>query len=74
LVSLNRFISEPGESNLPFFKTLKNIINFEWTPKFHKAFEELKYIYPDLRFGHNQEKIKAYFFTLELLIKQSVQY
>jgi hypothetical protein len=39
---LNKFISRLGECNLPFFKIMMNIINFEWTPDCQKAFEELK--------------------------------
>jgi hypothetical protein len=33
LVSFNQFISHIGEHSMPFFKTLKNISNFEWTSK-----------------------------------------
>lgn len=42
MAALNKFISKLGEHNLSFFKTLKNITNFEWTPKCQKVFEELK--------------------------------
>ncbi|KAL0285166.1 UNVERIFIED_CONTAM: hypothetical protein Sradi_7180700 [Sesamum radiatum] len=42
MAALNRFISRAGDKGLPFFKTLRNIKNFQWTEKYHQAFQELK--------------------------------
>jgi len=42
LATLNKFIYRLGERSLPFFKILKNITNFEWTPEYQKAFEKCK--------------------------------
>jgi hypothetical protein len=42
LAALNRFIARLGEPTLSFFKTLRNIANFEWTEGCQRAFEELK--------------------------------
>jgi hypothetical protein len=42
LVALNKFISCIGKCSMPLFRTLKNISNFEWTPKCQKSFEGLK--------------------------------
>ncbi|KAL0303251.1 UNVERIFIED_CONTAM: Retrovirus-related Pol polyprotein from transposon opus [Sesamum radiatum] len=42
LAALNRFISRSSDKGLPFFKVLKNIKNFQWTPECQQAFEKLK--------------------------------
>jgi hypothetical protein len=48
LASLNRFISRPAKSNLPFFEILKSAKVFQWGPTQQKAFEELKQYLIDL--------------------------
>ncbi|KAL0345043.1 UNVERIFIED_CONTAM: Transposon Ty3-I Gag-Pol polyprotein [Sesamum radiatum] len=40
LAALNRFISRSSDKGLPFFKVLKNIKNFQWTPECQQAFEK----------------------------------
>jgi hypothetical protein len=42
MAALGRFIARSGEKALPFFKLMKRIGKFEWTPKADKAFTELK--------------------------------
>ncbi|KAL0414897.1 UNVERIFIED_CONTAM: hypothetical protein Sradi_1691400 [Sesamum radiatum] len=42
MVALNRFISRAGDKGLPFFITLRNIKNFQWTKECHQAFQELE--------------------------------
>ncbi|KAL0319786.1 UNVERIFIED_CONTAM: Pro-Pol polyprotein [Sesamum radiatum] len=42
LAALNRFISRSSDKGLPFFKVLKKIENFQWTPQCQEAFEKLK--------------------------------
>ncbi|KAL0287070.1 UNVERIFIED_CONTAM: hypothetical protein Sradi_7132400 [Sesamum radiatum] len=42
IAALNRFISKSAEKSLPFFKTLRNLKNFEWMEKFQQAFKDLK--------------------------------
>ena len=41
-MALSRFISQLGEKGLPFFKLLKALEKFTWTPKANKTFAELK--------------------------------
>jgi hypothetical protein len=40
--ALGRFIARSGEKALPFFKLMKRIGKFEWTPEADKALTELK--------------------------------
>lgn len=42
VVALNRFVSRLAKHYLPFFKTLKQPKDFQWTKECQKAFEELK--------------------------------
>ncbi|KAL0312922.1 UNVERIFIED_CONTAM: hypothetical protein Sradi_5691500 [Sesamum radiatum] len=42
IVALSRFISKSAEKGLPFFKTLRNVKNFERTKECQQAFEDLK--------------------------------
>ncbi|KAL0298789.1 UNVERIFIED_CONTAM: hypothetical protein Sradi_6538700 [Sesamum radiatum] len=42
LAALNRFISRSSDRGLPFFKVLKKIEKFQWTPQCQEAFEKLK--------------------------------
>ena len=42
MAALSRFISQLGEKGLPFFKLLKALGKFTWTPKADKAFDKLK--------------------------------
>jgi prephenate dehydrogenase len=42
MVALNRFISQPGEKGLPFFKLLKKTGKFKWTEEAKDAFKKLK--------------------------------
>jgi hypothetical protein len=42
MAPLGRFIARSGEKALPFFKLMKRIGKFEWTPEAEKAFAELK--------------------------------
>ncbi|KAL0413142.1 UNVERIFIED_CONTAM: hypothetical protein Sradi_1515900 [Sesamum radiatum] len=42
LAALNRFISRSSNRGLPFFKVLKKIEHFQWTPQCQEAFEKLK--------------------------------
>ena len=42
MARLGRFISKFGERALPFFKIIKRIGTFKWTPEAEKAFEDLK--------------------------------
>jgi hypothetical protein len=42
MAALGRFIARSGEKALPFFKLMKRIGKFEWTPEADKAFAELK--------------------------------
>lgn len=39
---VTRFTSRFRDKCLPFFNTLKNVKNFEWTEECQKSFEELK--------------------------------
>ncbi|KAL0462247.1 UNVERIFIED_CONTAM: hypothetical protein Slati_0112300 [Sesamum latifolium] len=41
IAALSRFISKFAEKGLPFFKTLRNVKNFEWTEECQRAFEDL---------------------------------
>ncbi|KAL0455922.1 UNVERIFIED_CONTAM: hypothetical protein Slati_0931400 [Sesamum latifolium] len=41
IAALSRFISKSAEKNLPFFKVLRKIRNFEWDTACQQAFEEL---------------------------------
>ena len=43
MAALNRFISWLGEKGLSFFKLLKALEKFTWTPKANKAFAKLKH-------------------------------
>jgi hypothetical protein len=42
MAALGRFIARSGEKALPFFKLMKRIGKFEWTPEADKAFAKLK--------------------------------
>ncbi|KAL0449077.1 UNVERIFIED_CONTAM: hypothetical protein Slati_1464100 [Sesamum latifolium] len=42
IAALSRFISKSAEKGLPFFKTLRNVKNFEWTKECQQAFEDFK--------------------------------
>jgi type III secretory pathway component EscU len=42
LAALSRFIAKLGELSLLFFKILRNVPNFQWTPECQKSFDELK--------------------------------
>ncbi|KAK4403168.1 hypothetical protein Sango_1057500 [Sesamum angolense] len=42
MASLIRFISKATNKGLPFFKILRNVKNFDWTPECDKAFNDLK--------------------------------
>ena len=42
MAALSHFISQLGEKGLPFFKLLKALEKFTWTPEANKAFAELK--------------------------------
>ena len=42
MAALCRFISRLGIRGLPFFKLLKKLDNFHWTPEAQEPFEELK--------------------------------
>ena len=42
LTTFNQFISRSRKHTLPFFKTLRNISNFEWTLDCQKVFEEIQ--------------------------------
>jgi hypothetical protein len=42
MAALGHFIARSGEKALPFFKLMKRIGKFEWTPEADKAFAELK--------------------------------
>jgi hypothetical protein len=42
MAALGRFVARSGEKALPFFKPMKRIDTFKWTPKADKAFVELK--------------------------------
>jgi hypothetical protein len=42
MAALGRFIARSGEKALPFFKLMKHIGKFEWTPEANKAFTEIK--------------------------------
>ncbi|KAL0300261.1 UNVERIFIED_CONTAM: hypothetical protein Sangu_3131300 [Sesamum angustifolium] len=42
MVSLSKFISKAIEKSLPFFKILRNVKNFKWTPECDEAFNDLK--------------------------------
>ncbi|KAL0294164.1 UNVERIFIED_CONTAM: hypothetical protein Sradi_6900500 [Sesamum radiatum] len=42
LATLNRFISRSSDRGLPFFKVLKKIEKFQWTPQCQEASEKLK--------------------------------
>ena len=64
----------PNKHNLLFFKTLKNITNFKWTPECQKDFEELKIDLSSSKIYHIQENMKAFSFTLGSLIRSIIQY
>ncbi|KAK8955117.1 hypothetical protein KSP39_PZI001888 [Platanthera zijinensis] len=42
LAGLSRFLSRAGEKCSPFFKTLRGVQRFEWTPECEEAFQSLK--------------------------------
>jgi hypothetical protein len=42
MAALNRFISKLGERGLPFFKLLKHLEKFVWTPEVDQALAQLK--------------------------------
>ncbi|XP_011075710.1 uncharacterized protein LOC105160144 [Sesamum indicum] len=42
VASLNRFIARSADRNLPFFKVLRKVNNFEWNDQCEKALQELK--------------------------------
>ncbi|KAL0295551.1 UNVERIFIED_CONTAM: Retrovirus-related Pol polyprotein from transposon opus [Sesamum calycinum] len=42
MAALSQFLSKSAEKGLPFFKTLRNVTNFEWTEECQQASEELK--------------------------------
>ncbi|KAL0434641.1 UNVERIFIED_CONTAM: Polyprotein P3 [Sesamum radiatum] len=42
IASLNRFIARSADRNLPFFKILRQVKNFEWSEECEKALKELK--------------------------------
>nr|ABG22552.1 retrotransposon protein, putative, unclassified, expressed [Oryza sativa Japonica Group] len=42
IAALNRFLSKAAERGLPFFKTLRGVEKFHWTPECQAAFGELK--------------------------------
>ncbi|KAK4397483.1 hypothetical protein Sango_1584900 [Sesamum angolense] len=42
MAALSRFISKSVEKDLPFFKILRKVKDFEWTEECQRAFEELK--------------------------------
>jgi dsDNA-binding SOS-regulon protein len=42
MAALNRFISKLGERGLPFFKLLKHLAKFAWTPEADQALDQLK--------------------------------
>ncbi|KAL0288700.1 UNVERIFIED_CONTAM: hypothetical protein Sradi_7091300 [Sesamum radiatum] len=42
IAALSRFISKSAEKGLPFFKTLREVKNFEWTQECQQAFKDLK--------------------------------
>jgi hypothetical protein len=64
VATLKRFIF-CNEHCLPFFKTLKNVSNFEWTSKCQQVLEELKLISPLFKSFHNLRKEKSFLFTWE---------
>jgi hypothetical protein len=43
MVALNRFISQLGERELPFFKLLKRQDKFQWTEETERALQDLKH-------------------------------
>ncbi|XP_050207435.1 uncharacterized protein LOC126656855 [Mercurialis annua] len=42
--ALGRFVSNSAKRFLPFFKTLRNVKNFEWNEECQNSFDELKKI------------------------------
>ena len=42
ITALGRFIARSGDKALPFFKLMKKMGTFAWTPEADKAFAELK--------------------------------
>lgn len=42
LVALSRFLSRSADRAFPFFRLLKNMKAFQWTPECQQAFENLK--------------------------------
>jgi len=42
MAALSRFISRLGERVMPFFKLLKKVDGFQWTPEAQEAFDDLK--------------------------------
>lgn len=42
LAALNHFVSRATDKCLPFFKMLRKVSKFEWTPKCEEAFAWLK--------------------------------
>jgi hypothetical protein len=43
MATLNRFISQPGERGLPFFKLLKRLDKFKWMEEAERALQDLKH-------------------------------
>lgn len=42
VATLNRFVSKVTNKCLPFFKVLKKVFKFGWTPDYEEAFVQLK--------------------------------
>jgi hypothetical protein len=42
MAALTRFISRLGEKGLPFYKLLKKVDKFQWTPEAQEALDALK--------------------------------
>jgi hypothetical protein len=42
MAALSRFISRLGEKGLPFYKLLKKMDKFQWTPEAQEALDALK--------------------------------
>jgi hypothetical protein len=63
MAALNRFISRLGERGLPFFKLLKHLEKFVWTPEADQALAQLKDFLskpPILMAPHKGEQLLLY--------------
>jgi len=74
LVALNRFIARLGERIPSFFKTLRNISNYEWTLYCQKAFEELKVHFSPLKILSKSRKSEFCFLIWKCRTQQWVMF